>query len=412
MPKAASKKKPNSPSTPTRKLNRKEQIKAHLLDLIKREIIRPGQLLPPIRTISEEFQTSMTPVVQAIRELSDMGLVEMVQGQGCRVRNLSISEDTVTSRPVVDVLCLSDKVNKQYAQSRIHTILGSQYGAIQHLGDSGRVKVSVTMLPKRISDENIDAQLRDLATLRPDGIVLTNVPKFSQQHFMRLKNLHNAGCTIVAAAGHQSFEEFDRVVPAFDEGQQQLTEHFLNQGKKHFLRLSFHPKHAWFENPKQEGYRNAMLGAGFSEEAVKQRTLHLYEEHERPEEIGQNLERLIGLLTLAFHKQEVEVIFAPNDALVADVRAALHFLGRKNIEVAGYDMMWQELEKELKECHPELDDLGPPPVSVDTHQLELGHTLAEFMIDRLKIPARERAELPPETRRIPQSLFVPPGEQV
>ena len=91
---------------------------------------------------------------------------------------------------------------------------------------------------------------------------------------------------------------------------------------------------------------------------------------------------------------------AGNDARVPEIRTALRYLGRTDIEVTGYDGFWKELFDEVAP-HFDADIMATIPPSVDTHQVDCGARMAEIIIRRV------HGELPdtPERIMVPQTLI-------
>lgn len=58
-----------------------------ILDLINSEGLKPGDRLPPVRTLAERFAVTVPTVREALRRLQASGVVELRHGSGVYVRN-------------------------------------------------------------------------------------------------------------------------------------------------------------------------------------------------------------------------------------------------------------------------------------------------------------------------------------
>lgn len=59
-----------------------EQIIADITDSIRAGTLRPGEKLPSIAGLCEQYEASAQPVRYALRILEERGLIEIRQGKG------------------------------------------------------------------------------------------------------------------------------------------------------------------------------------------------------------------------------------------------------------------------------------------------------------------------------------------
>lgn len=90
-----------APLRPIRKAKLYEEIVAELQRLLAEGRLKPGDRLPPERELAQAFGVSRGSVRDAIRALEVMGLVEVRQGDGTVVRDLS---PEMLVRPLASVL--------------------------------------------------------------------------------------------------------------------------------------------------------------------------------------------------------------------------------------------------------------------------------------------------------------------
>jgi len=65
-----------------------EQVSAQII----RGELKPGELLPPIRTVAKELRISVITVKKAWEELERLGFIYSMVGRGCFVAGLSARE--------------------------------------------------------------------------------------------------------------------------------------------------------------------------------------------------------------------------------------------------------------------------------------------------------------------------------
>lgn len=70
---------------------RYEEIAARMLAQIQNGELRPGDRLPPERTLAEEYGVSRTAIREALRSLEMMGCVESHVGEGTYIKSPSLS---------------------------------------------------------------------------------------------------------------------------------------------------------------------------------------------------------------------------------------------------------------------------------------------------------------------------------
>lgn len=375
--------------------NKQVQIRNYVTDLLRSGHLKPGDSLPALRKLAQEFHTSVTPVIQAMRQLEAEGLVEMAHGQGCRVRSLSCKGDKVVSQPVIDVLGLAEPFDPR---RRKHTIAGLQLGILQTLGSIPDIKMMVT--PISSNDRSaLDNALQDIARHRSNGLVIGHVGELRESHLARLNQIRSAGCHIVLMVSDNAHETYDVVQSDFAGGQEDLTTYLLNKGHKELLRFRFPGGH-YFEENKQKGFRLALEKTGLPPERADEWMLDYPDPAPGPGAIKRQIEHATGMMAIELSRRPITAVMAGNDARVPEIRAALRYLGRPDIEVTGYDGFWEELFDELS-VHFDQDLMAAVPISVDTNLVDCGARMAEMIIRRV------RGELPEEPQRIlvPQNLL-------
>lgn len=75
------------PLIPTRRVRLSEHVAQQIVDLIRGQGLKPGDLLPTEPELMEQMRVGRSSVREALRGLAVMGLVEIRQGQGTFVRS-------------------------------------------------------------------------------------------------------------------------------------------------------------------------------------------------------------------------------------------------------------------------------------------------------------------------------------
>ena len=69
-----------------------EEIAAQMMEQIRSGALRPGDRLPPERTLAEEYGVSRTAIREALRSMEMMGCVESHVGEGTCIKTPSLQE--------------------------------------------------------------------------------------------------------------------------------------------------------------------------------------------------------------------------------------------------------------------------------------------------------------------------------
>ena len=68
--------------TPVRRTSLSDEIVGQIIDLISRDVLKPGDRLPPERSLCKQFGVGRTSLREALRTLSVMGILEPRIGEG------------------------------------------------------------------------------------------------------------------------------------------------------------------------------------------------------------------------------------------------------------------------------------------------------------------------------------------
>ncbi|MDE3000832.1 MAG: FadR/GntR family transcriptional regulator [Gemmatimonadota bacterium] len=68
--------------TPVRRTSLSDEIVGQIIDLISRDVLKPGDRLPPERSLCKQFDVGRTSLREALRTLAVMGILEARVGEG------------------------------------------------------------------------------------------------------------------------------------------------------------------------------------------------------------------------------------------------------------------------------------------------------------------------------------------
>ena len=89
-----------------------EGIVKNISDQIAKGILKPGEKLTPVRTLSKNLRVSMTTVLQAYYKLQDLGLIEAKPQSGYFIKQRTIKELPETETLTLDVAIKTYKGNE------------------------------------------------------------------------------------------------------------------------------------------------------------------------------------------------------------------------------------------------------------------------------------------------------------
>ncbi|MEM6821359.1 MAG: GntR family transcriptional regulator [Verrucomicrobiota bacterium] len=394
----------NSESPPQRRSrkpvigSKQEEIFRALQQAIEEKRYQVGDYLPSTRQLALEYHTSVTPIQRAYSALADMGYIEKIHGSGIRVKAISSNEAKVLLKPQIElVTCFK---NPSAEPQKIHMVQALEEWLVWHLTRSDQTRVSLNVIN---DDERgkIIQTLGEMRYLKPDTLVFARPDYPSVAVKKIIKQLVDQGTKVCCFAGKARLPYCDLATSDFESGQYKLTKYLLEHGHHNILRLQANPVF-YYEAEKQKGFERAMLEHGLDRDEIARRTVSLSKYTDIMTEIDSELlESIVGDL---LDDKKITAVMALNDISVLFVRRALRRMGREDIEVAGYDAIWNEVSWPMivgpENYDPEEVGLDKTPISVDTHLPEVAKELANLAVLRAK------GELPQalQRRRVDQTL--------
>lgn len=364
-----------------------------------------GSFLPSIRELAKTFNISITPVRLAIEQLERDGFLQSRHGSGVTVISTLGTVDPRTRKPTIEVITtVTDRMGGGRPSSRSHRLMAVQEYLLWSLTAREDVRLSLATVRSNYSQEVVLSRLHDALSERPEVLVLPMAEVVNAETVQALRHLHAQGTKIIYNAARYWVEEFDRVVSDFEQGQYLLTRKLLDLGFRRIVRFSAGTSIYHYEAEKQKGFARAMSEAGWSDEDIAAFTLDK-KLSAIPE---QQVVELLADLPALLDKTQPDAICSYADVSTVLMKTALSLLGKKDMEVAGYDGAWLEMDwpGELGGLYAinkrHVED-GAPPLSVDTHLPEVGIAMAELAVSR----ALGHLEATAQVRKVPQTLLVP-----
>lgn len=384
-------------------LSAENQIFTILRDEILTGRWEAGGSLPSLRDLAGRFGVSRVPAHRAIIKLEEAGLVKRVHGSGVHVlRNEAPGmERSLPLVQTLDVLHEPMKTLKTGPGEATHFVGAAEQEMLWHLTRSRAVRLR--RIPV-VDEKDILAVVSDLDPAETEVFVFASPERLPLKHLNALRSYVEKGGHVVHRATWMEIPEFDAVKLDFEQGQHQLTNHYLEEGRRRLIRC-MHGSDAFFEMQKQAGHHEACREAGWSLEAIR------CSEVPRPvtgTDREEECRACVQWLREEILPKDPEVIMAVNDPHAAILRLALVEVGVTDIEVAGYDAVWPEMDwgkfltgvpKNLVGCVAAM----PPPVSVDSGHWEMGEALSRLALQR----AARKLPPGPQVRIIPQRLVLP-----
>jgi hypothetical protein len=395
----------------TRAGSRSDAACASILSDIQSGRYRVGDFLPPVRELAVQFGGSITPVVQALKQLETQGIVDRIHGSGVRVAKITGAGEPLRGA-IVAIPAMRPLREYDVTETRLnrHVSHASEGWIINRLLHQEDIRIQLSPLKYRESDDSFVRILEQLLEAPPHALCFATPPGFSDRALVLLRRLESRNVRVAMLVSDRDVPEFDRIVMDFALGQYELTRYLLSVGHKSLLRLCSLAEYDW-EQKKQQGYIRALAEAGYPGDYASKTCLNFGVVKSSGAEVVGAAVRFIGTAIDTFSPT---VIMACDDTHAALIRVVLRFLGRTDILVTGYDNKWAEMDDpdpfhlgNLGGVFPEDLAKENPPISVECNRAEAGVALAKLVLDRLHgvLPEEKQVVV------IGQSLVVPQKEK-
>lgn len=220
------------------------QIEGYFRNRIEKQDLRPGQMLPSVKLICEQFGgINHLTVRQALKNLAAEGLVRSVQGRGTFV-----ADGKRTRRIGLVLLTLGDSLPSEVMRG------------VQQVVDEADVKTLV--LDSRFDSNTLVDNIRQLEDLPLDGAIIFplcfgNVA----EHLVKLKF---DGFPFVLVDRY--FRDFPTSYVVVDNyrGSYELTSHLIQQGYRRLAWLGSGEALCTSNQGRRDGFRDAINAHGLS----------------------------------------------------------------------------------------------------------------------------------------------------
>lgn len=326
-----------------------QSVKEGISKAIQRGRYSPGDRVGPLRTLSEEFESSIVTVDRAVRELAREGVLVREPNRG-----FYVSSENRTIKGFVSAII---------ATLRAETSFPNFLNGVEQSFKARRYQVSLCTTQNDL--EQAMAGARWAVQTGSQGVIY--VPVSGGVQFDRNREVleYLSGHNIpVAIAGHCRLEgthEYSNVTSAHRRGGYEMARHLLGRGLRRIALLGAVPNQDHLEII--EGYKQALAEYGVS---FDERDLHFL----RPDEQASVLAK-----KLFAGGNRPEAMFCLADGLAGEAMLGLAELGLSvpdDAAVVGFGDF------------PICRYLPVPLTTVRVRHEEEGHLLANMLIDRIE----------------------------
>ena len=348
--------------------------------------LMPGEPIPSIRSLSEQFEATQHAVYMAVRQLEREGYL----GREGRSRVVMSKLPSVGAEDeIIDMKVMVLSRDHWYGDDHVspghlwYIVMGVFHSLRHHHSE---VK---TLDPEAFSTQSFLQILND----RPDGVVAFR-DAMAMSPVTALLEIQAAGLPLVVYGYGDELGSFDTVMSDQAAGMYELTKFFADRGCKRILRYWEMPQGSRYEqgelpawlHMRNSGYERAMAECGF-------KPVDAYYGEELPIDVDDRRTFKARAYHVAGHLAEaialhgkVDAVIAITDGVSFYLREACRILGLPDVMVGGYDNYWHQLpEREWS------GDFGPM-VTVDKCNRKIGRELVDLLLARMKGELGERSE--------------------
>jgi len=211
--------------------------------MIQDHRLSPGDQLPPMGKLAERYNVSVITAKRAISELQQLGLVRSVRGKGTFIAGRSASKPSATkaSTTLKSITLMSNNADAKNTRS----FMSSIWASIQARAEERGLEFRVYVIPDGGSDFHVDMPFRP----EPDEGLILLAPAYP---YRILALLEDRSVRAVMVDSSLSFAH--SVMSDNMDGIHQLIDHHYDNGHRHILLASRHPRSP---NPTNENEREA-----------------------------------------------------------------------------------------------------------------------------------------------------------
>ena len=227
--------------TPVKRTSLSDEIVAQIIDLISRDVLKPGDRLPPERSLCKQFDVGRTSLREALRTLSVMGILESRVGEGTFV-----SDDTgrYLEKSLSWGLLLDPKEVKDLVETRLMLETRNAFLAATRAGQADLQELDRTIRGIEASLDQpgefleFDVQFHLAIARATQNSILCNLLVMIRNYLQQWikASLEEPATHTVEERARMSVEEHGRILGAVrtgdaDAAQQAMEQHILSSSE-------------------------------------------------------------------------------------------------------------------------------------------------------------------------------------
>ncbi len=224
--------------TPVRRTSLSDEIVAQIIDLISRDVLKPGDRLPPERSLCKQFHVGRTSLREALRSLSVMGILEGRVGEGTFV---SDNTGRYLENSLRWGLLLDPKEVKDLVETRLMLETRNAFLAARRATEDDFLELERTILGIEASLDQpaefleFDVQFHMAVARATQNSILCNLLVMIRNYLQQWigASLEEPATHTVEARARMSLDEHGEILRALRDGdaeaaQQAMEDHILS----------------------------------------------------------------------------------------------------------------------------------------------------------------------------------------
>ena len=224
--------------TPVRRTSLSDEIVAQIVDLISRDVLKPGDRLPPERSLCRQFEVGRTSLREALRTLSVMGILESRVGEGTFVGDNSgrYLEKSLQWGLLLDPKEVKDLVETRLMLESRNAFLAAERATEADLLELDRtIRGIETSLDQPSEFLEFDVQFHMAIARATQNSILCNLLVMIRNYLQQWirASLEEPATHTVEARARMSLEEHGKILRSLRKGdaeaaQQAMEDHILS----------------------------------------------------------------------------------------------------------------------------------------------------------------------------------------
>ena len=224
--------------TPVRRTSLSDEIVAQIIDLISRDVLKPGDRLPPERKLCKQFEVGRTSLREALRSLAVMGILESRVGEGTFVSDNSgrYLEKSLRWGLLLDPKEVKDLVETRLMLESQNAFLAAKRATEGDLRELDRtIRGIETSLDQPAEFPEFDVQFHLAIARATQNSILCNLLVMIRNYLQQWikASLEEPATHTAEARARMSLDEHGKILRALRSGdaeaaQQAMKEHILS----------------------------------------------------------------------------------------------------------------------------------------------------------------------------------------